>query len=55
MNKIVNWDQAMFERFKIAYGKAVEEKRESFFFDGNEYLTSYAKYLIEYLKTKFKK
>ncbi len=27
--------------------------QEMFVFDGNDFLTSYAKYVIEYLKTKF--
>lgn len=34
---------------KLAYTKAVEEKVESFMFQGAEILVSYAKYLLEYL------
>jgi hypothetical protein len=34
-----------------AYNKAVADKRDRFTYNGNEILTSYAKYLIEYLKT----
>jgi hypothetical protein len=52
--KMITWTRPMFERFKIAHKKAVDEKRESFMFDGNEFITNYAKYLIEYLGGKFK-
>lgn len=48
------FDNAKLERLKAAYKKAVENGKESFFFDGQEYLTTYAKYVIEYFKTKFK-
>ncbi|MDP2371906.1 hypothetical protein [Rhodoferax sp.] len=37
-----------------AYTHAVETKQEQFTFEGNEYVTSYAKYLLEYLATIFK-
>ena len=52
--KVINWTRPMFARFKIAHKKAVDEKKESFMFDGNEVVTSYAKYLIEYLGGKLK-
>jgi len=32
-----------------AYREAVKENKESFMFHGHELLTSYAKYMIEYL------
>jgi len=32
------------------YNEAVEEKKESFIVDGQEILTQFAKYLIEYIK-----
>jgi hypothetical protein len=38
-----------------AHKQAVDQKKDSFLFDGQEYLTSYAKYIIEYLKSKFPK
>lgn len=47
---IINWDRAMLERFKIAWIKARAAKLDSFKFDGNEFVTSYATYLIEYLE-----
>lgn len=50
-NKTMTWTRDTFENFKRAY-KANSEK-ESFIFEGNEFVTSYAKYLIEYLETQF--
>lgn len=38
-----------------AYAMAVETEAESFIFDGRELLTSYAKYLLEYLDMQFGK
>lgn len=37
-----------YDAFKEAYNKAVEEDKHDFFFNGHQFLTSYAKYLIEY-------
>ena len=36
-------------RLQEAYSAAVSHKKVSFMFDGKEYLTEYAKHLIEYL------
>lgn len=47
--KTINWTAEMLERLKKAYAHAVETNLESFEFDGNEFNTNYAKYLIEYL------
>lgn len=38
---------------KIAYNEAKKNKKEIFIFDGEEILTSYAKYLIEYVNTYY--
>jgi hypothetical protein len=35
-------------RFKRAYNKALKTGKESFMFEGNEVLVSFAKYVIEY-------
>lgn len=32
--------------------KAIEDKKDSFTFDGNEILVGYAKYLIEFMELK---
>lgn len=43
-----------FLKFKKAYELALKENHETFFFEGNLFLVSYAKYLIEYLEPQFK-
>lgn len=53
--KHIEFDKEKLKRLKHVYEKAIELQQDSFWFEGNEYLTSYAKYLIEYLETKFKK
>jgi hypothetical protein len=40
------------QTLQAAYDKAVKEKKETFIFQGQEILTAYAKYLLEYLKSK---
>jgi hypothetical protein len=50
----INFDREKLRRLKTAYDRAVKQGNESFMFDGNELLTAYAKYLIEYLTDKFK-
>jgi hypothetical protein len=49
----LTWTKDKLKRFKKVYSKAVAENEESFFFEGNEFVTGYAKYLIEYLSPKF--
>lgn len=39
----------MRDRFRKAYNQAVKENKDSFTFDGNEFVTNYAKYLLQYL------
>lgn len=41
----------MLETLKKAYEKAIKENKESFIYEGEELIISYAKYLIEYLET----
>ena len=40
--------------FKKAYEKAVEDKLEVFIYDGVEFVTNYAKYMLEYINIKYK-
>lgn len=42
-------------RFKRIYNFNVTRKRERFTFKGTRIYTEYAKYMIKYLETKFKK
>lgn len=53
MSNTISFNQESFKNFKKEYNLAVENNQEMFVFDGNDFLTSYAKYVIEYLKTKF--
>ena len=41
-----------YEEFKKAYNKALEDKKTDFFYGGHQFLTSYAKYLLEHLNKK---
>jgi hypothetical protein len=40
----------LFEEFKSLYEKSVKDEKESFEFQGHDVLTSYAKYVIQYLE-----
>lgn len=44
----------VFKRFKAEYDYAVASDSADFVFENNEFLTEYARYLIEYLEQKFK-
>lgn len=42
------------QKFITAYKKAIKESKKQFMFEGQEVLTSYAKYVIEYANTLIK-
>ena len=46
----IQWTPSMFRRFKKAFKQTTTN---SFIFDNQEYVTAYAKYLIEYLEDRF--
>ena len=50
MEKTINFDALKLKEFKKHYNIALNDKKEIFIFEENEYLVSYAKYLIEYLE-----
>lgn len=50
----LKWTLNKFISFKKAFNIAFETSQEYFWFDGHQFLTSYAKYLIEYLEPQFK-
>ncbi len=54
MENLVNYTPEMRDRLRKAYLKAEMEEKLSFTFDGKEYVTLYAKYLLEYLDAWFK-
>ncbi len=52
---IIEWTPDKLMKFKAAYAGAIIGKHNSFEFQGNEYDTGYAKYLMEYLDDQFEK
>ena len=48
----ITFDYETFKNFKKEYTQAVKNNQEIFIFQGHELLTSYAKYIIEYLNFK---
>ena len=50
----VEWTAKMLKEFKSEYKKALENKQNIIVFKGQEYVTMFGKYLIEYLEPKFK-
>lgn len=52
--KTITWTLPMLRRFKVAYEQAVRDKKDTFVFDGNEFVQGYAKYLIEFLEGHFR-
>ncbi len=55
MSNTMSVDLPKFSRLQNEYQNAVENSQEIFIFDGNELLTNYAKYLIEYFTPMFQK
>ena len=49
----INFTYETYNQLKSEYNLAVKNNLKSFMFLGNELLTAYAKYLLEYLKTIF--
>ena len=50
----MNINQQTYDQLKKSYKQAIKNNKDHFVFEGADILTSYAKYLIEYLSTKFK-
>lgn len=42
------------DALRVAYNRAVGKGQEKFTFNGREYLTAYAKYVLEYLDGQFR-
>tara|TARA_B100000131_G_C17861031_1_gene510055 strand:- start:49 stop:255 length:207 start_codon:yes stop_codon:yes gene_type:complete len=55
MQKTISINKYQLELLVECYKKAVREDKEVFIFDGNEFYTPYARYLIQYLSNQFKK
>jgi hypothetical protein len=52
-SKTVTWTPTKKRKFRRAYRHARARGLEQFTFDGNEFVTDYAKYLLEYLDAQF--
>lgn len=50
----VLWDRQKLKAFKKAFADAADMDELDFIFEGNLYLVTYARYLIEYLEGKLK-
>jgi hypothetical protein len=51
--KSVSWTRPKLIRFAKAYEAAKANGCDSFVFDGDDYLVSYAKYMLQFLAPKF--
>jgi hypothetical protein len=51
----INFNFVSLQQFKKAFIKATKESKTVFTFEGNEFDSGYAKYLIEYLEAHFGK
>ena len=52
--KTITWTKDLLDQFIEAYDRAIENKMTEFEFKNDEYLVTYARYLIEYLKSKLR-
>lgn len=43
------------DQLRVAYNKAVADDKETFWFECNEYVTEYTKYVLEGLDTRFER
>jgi hypothetical protein len=53
MSGTISFNLETYQSFKKEYQNAVNGNKTQFKFQNNDFLTSYAKYLLEYLKCKF--
>lgn len=49
----VNFTPKKRDALRKEYDQAVEESKDSFVFDGNEFVTDYAKHLLRYLDGQY--
>jgi hypothetical protein len=52
MTEHITFTKDKTRKLQLMYNKAVKNDVDVFLFEGKEILTSYAKYLLEYLKIK---
>lgn len=51
----INFTPKKYKDLQVTYNKAVDDKKEVFVFNSKQFFIGYAKYLLQYLETKFKK
>ncbi len=51
---IITWTKPMLARFRRRYAEAAAKQEDTFVFEGNQFVTNYAKYLIEYLGSQLR-
>lgn len=49
----IKFTKPKYDQLKAAYEKAVEENKDTFVLFGGDWLTNYAKYVLEYLRPTF--
>lgn len=54
VEKSIVWTRPKMKRFDKAIMEAIKDKKELFIFDGNSFVTTYAIYLLQYLKEEMK-
>ena len=54
-SKTINFNPEKLERLRSRYKQAVDSGEKDFSFEGSEFVTGYAKYVIEYLDMEFAK
>ena len=48
-DRLVEFDRKKYNKLRMAYNQALAKEKDEFKFQGLEYVTPYAKYLLEYL------
>lgn len=54
MGEYITWVPSKLDAFRKQYEAAVKKDLETFMWEGREFFTPYAKYLIEYLSYRFR-
>lgn len=52
--KSITFDKSLLKKLQSRFDLAIKNGEEIFIFEGKEMLTTFAKYLIEYLNEQFK-
>lgn len=48
----ITWTRELRDQFAAAYEAAIAQRKDMFTFDGHEFVTNYAKYLLMYLNER---